>query len=101
MSITNHVSTTDLRHSAAASWRWPPSTAVATCACLGHVLEATRLRVATSTCWVDVDPGRSLLDLVELSDELTALLGCRVDLLTERGLSPYLRDQICAEAIPL
>jgi len=29
------------------------------------------------------------------------LLGCRVDVLTDGGISPYLRDHIYAEAVPL
>jgi predicted nucleotidyltransferase len=33
--------------------------------------------------------------------ELEALLGCNVDVVTEKGLSPYLRDQILREAVPL
>jgi uncharacterized protein len=50
---------------------------------------------------VEMDDGRSLLDLVALSDELEEALGVEVDVLTEGGLSPYLRDRILAEAIPL
>jgi len=50
---------------------------------------------------VDVEPGRSLLDIVGLWQDLEALLGRRVDLVTEGGLSPYLRDRILREAKPL
>jgi predicted nucleotidyltransferase len=50
---------------------------------------------------VDVEPGRSKLDIVALWDDLTALLGCRVDLVTDGGTSPYLRERIYAEAKPL
>ena len=35
---------------------------------------------------VDVEPGRSLLDIVGRWQALKDLLHCRVDLLTERGL---------------
>lgn len=44
---------------------------------------------------------RTLLDLVGLSQELREFLGREVDVVTERSLSPYLRDQILAEAKPL
>ena len=50
---------------------------------------------------VDMDPGRSLLDLVALSDSLEELLGRRVDLLTTRSIHRYLRDRISRETQPL
>ena len=50
---------------------------------------------------IDVEPGRSLLDVVGLWQDLEALLGRRVDLLTEAGLHPYLRERILREARPL
>ena len=46
----------------------------------------------------DFEPGRDLLDLVGLKQELEALLGRKVDVLEEEGLSPYLRDRILEEA---
>ncbi|MBI3832661.1 MAG: nucleotidyltransferase family protein [Planctomycetes bacterium] len=48
---------------------------------------------------VAMDPGRSLLDLVALSDELEALLGRPVDVVSDNGVSPYLRERIYAEAV--
>lgn len=50
---------------------------------------------------VEMDNGRSLLDLIELSQELEAVLDRKVDILTDEGLSPYLEQRIHAEAIPL
>lgn len=50
---------------------------------------------------VAMDQGRSLLDVIDLSHELEELLQRRVDVLTEGGLSPYLRDRIYAEAVAL
>lgn len=44
---------------------------------------------------------RSLLDLVALGDELEEALGVEVDVVTERSVSPYLRDRILAEAVAL
>ena len=46
----------------------------------------------------DFEAGRDLLDLIGLKQDLEALLGCRVDVVTEAGLSPYLRDRILSEA---
>ena len=39
----------------------------------------------------------SLITLVALEQELTELMGRKVDLHTEDGLSPYLRDRILKE----
>jgi predicted nucleotidyltransferase len=50
---------------------------------------------------VDLEPGRSLLDLGGLLMELQELLHCRVDVITEKGLRPRIRERVLAEAIPL
>jgi predicted nucleotidyltransferase len=50
---------------------------------------------------VDMAEGRSLLDLVALGNDLEDALGVAVDVVTERSLSPYLRDRILAEAVSL
>lgn len=50
---------------------------------------------------VEVEPGRSYLDLVGFLQDVEAELGHRVDVVTDGGLSPYLRDRIYAEAVPL
>ena len=49
---------------------------------------------------VDFEPGSSLFDLLLLQDELTALLGCPVDVVSAGGLKP--RDEhIRREALGL
>ena len=50
---------------------------------------------------VAMEQGRSLLDVIDLGHELEELLKMKVDVLTEGGLSPYLRDRIYAEAVAL
>ena len=50
---------------------------------------------------VDMEPGRSLFDLAGLYVDLEALLDRKVDVVTTRGISPYLKDRILAEARPL
>lgn len=50
---------------------------------------------------VDMEPGKSLLDLGGLLMDLQELLGCPVDIVTERGLKTRLRDRILQEAVPL
>jgi predicted nucleotidyltransferase len=50
---------------------------------------------------VKMEEGRSLLDLVAFWQDVEELLGCRVDVITDGGVSPYLRDRIYAEAVLL
>ena len=50
---------------------------------------------------VEMTEGRSLFDLVALSADLEEALGVAVDLVTEKSLSPYLRDRVLAEAVSL
>jgi predicted nucleotidyltransferase len=50
---------------------------------------------------VEMEPGRSLLDLVGLWQDLEDLLGTHVDVLSDGGVSPHIRERIYAEAVPL
>lgn len=50
---------------------------------------------------VDMDPGRSLLDLGGLLVDLQTLLGVDVDVVTEKGLRSRIRAQVMQETIPL
>jgi uncharacterized protein len=50
---------------------------------------------------VEMEPGRNYLDLVRFWQELEEALGTRVDVITDGGVSPYLRDRIYGEAIAL
>lgn len=47
---------------------------------------------------VDLEPGRTLLDLGGLLMELRELLGLDVDVVTEHGLKPRIRDRVLKEA---
>jgi predicted nucleotidyltransferase len=50
---------------------------------------------------VDLEPHRTLFDLGGLYSDLHDLLGHRVDVVTENGISKYIRPQVLAEAVPL
>jgi uncharacterized protein len=50
---------------------------------------------------VEMEPGRSLFDMGGLLIDLERLLGRRVDIVTEKGLRPHVRDQAVREAVPL
>lgn len=50
---------------------------------------------------VDMEPGRSLIDLISLQQELAGLLDQPVDVLTPPSLNRHIRDRILREARPL
>jgi len=50
---------------------------------------------------VEFEPNRSLLDHAGLWVELQELLGVKVDVVSERGLKPCIRQRVLQEAIPL
>lgn len=50
---------------------------------------------------VDMEPGRSLLDMGGLLMDLRDALGREVDVVTERGLKARIRDRVLKEASPL
>lgn len=50
---------------------------------------------------VQMEDGRSLLDLIDLQHALEADLGIAVDVLTPNSLSPYLREAVEKDAIAL
>jgi predicted nucleotidyltransferase len=50
---------------------------------------------------VDLEPGRSLLDLGGFLMDLRDLLRRNVDVVTERGLKARIRSRVLQEAVPL
>jgi uncharacterized protein len=50
---------------------------------------------------VDFEPGRSLMDHGELIMDLEAVLGCRVDVISARGLGDRIRERVLADAVVL
>jgi ferritin len=50
---------------------------------------------------VELEKGRSLLDLGGLLMDLQELLHCKVDVVTEKGLRARIRDRVLQEAVPL
>lgn len=47
---------------------------------------------------VDMETRSSLLDIVAIKQDLEDMLECRVDVVTESALSPYIRTDILKEA---
>lgn len=50
---------------------------------------------------VELEPGRSLFDIVAIKQDLEDLLRRRVDVVTEAAISPYFRESVLREAVPL
>lgn len=67
----------------------------------GSVARAEAGRDSDVDVLVDLEPGRSLFDLGGLLMDLQDLLGCRVDVVTEQGLRPRIRERVLREAVPL
>ena len=50
---------------------------------------------------VDMEPGRTLLDMGGLLMDLRDALGQEVDVVTERGLKTRIRERVLKEAMPV
>ena len=50
---------------------------------------------------VEMEEDRSLLDIIAIKQDLEDLLGCRVHVVTEAAVSPYLKERVLKEAVPL
>jgi predicted nucleotidyltransferase len=50
---------------------------------------------------VEFEQGRDLLDLVGFKQDLETVVRCSVDVVTEAALSPYIRERVLGEAVPL
>lgn len=50
---------------------------------------------------VEMEPGRSPMDHVALTQDLEDLLQRKVDVVSERALNWYIKDRVLAEATPL
>ena len=50
---------------------------------------------------VEIDPGRSLLDIIDAKYEIENLTHRQVDIVTEAALSPYIRQEVLRSAVKL
>jgi uncharacterized protein len=67
----------------------------------GSFARGTQRKTSDIDLLVAMDEGRTLLDVIALERSLAKRLGRRIDIVTERSLSPHLRDRILSEARPL
>jgi len=50
---------------------------------------------------VELEPGRSLMDHAALWLELQQAVGRRVDVVSDRGIKPRMRERVLREAVPI
>lgn len=50
---------------------------------------------------IRLESGRGFADLLAFCEGVEEAVGRRVDVVTEDALSPYMRDRVLAEAVPL
>jgi len=67
----------------------------------GSIIRGTATEGSDIDLLVAFEPDRSLLDLIGFKQDLQELLGREIDVVSEGGLSPYLKDRILREAQPL
>ena len=67
----------------------------------GSVLRGEDEETSDIDFLVTLDDRVSLLDLIGLEQALEDLLHNRVDIVSDRAISPYIRDRVLAEAKPL
>ena len=50
---------------------------------------------------VEMERGRTLLDVVAIKQDVEDLLGRKVDVVTQAAVSPYMRESVLKEAVSL
>jgi hypothetical protein len=50
---------------------------------------------------IRLEPGRTLLDMVAIKQDIEDILGCKVDVVTENAINRYIREQVLSEAVAL
>ena len=67
----------------------------------GSVVRGESISESDVDFLVDVGPETSSWFPAGLILDLEKILGCRVEIVTERGLNPHLREHVLREAVPL
>ena len=67
----------------------------------GSIVRGEGKRDSDLDILVELEPGRSLLDIIAIKQDLEDLLDCKVDVVTEAALSPYIRDEVLSQVVSL
>ncbi len=67
----------------------------------GSVARGTESPESDVDLIVDLEPGRTLVDLAALREEAATILGVSIDIATPDRLKDHIRDEVLREALPL
>lgn len=67
----------------------------------GSVARGETTKTSDLDLLIEMPPEGTLLDIIAIKQDLEELLGCKVDVVTEAAISPYLRDKVLHEAVRL
>lgn len=67
----------------------------------GSYIKGKSSEISDLDLLIELEPGRSLLDIIALKQDLEDILDCEVDVVTEAALSPYIREDVLKEAVGL
>lgn len=67
----------------------------------GSVVRGEAKETSDLDLLVEMESGRSLLDIIAIKQDLEDLLGRDVDVVTEAAVSPYIREEVLKEAVNL
>lgn len=64
----------------------------------GSIARAEATNTSDVDILVDMEPNRDLIDLISVQQDLADMLGCKVDVVTEAAISPYIRNSVLRDA---
>jgi predicted nucleotidyltransferase len=67
----------------------------------GSVLRGEATENSDLDLLIELDSDRSLLDLIAVKQDLEDLLRCKVDVVTESSVSPFIRKEIISRAVSI
>jgi predicted nucleotidyltransferase len=67
----------------------------------GSVLRGEATENSDLDLLIELDSDRSLLDLIAVKQDLEDLLRCKVDVVTESSVSPFIRKEIISQAVSI
>ena len=101
LSALNTMTIADLRTNRAAILEIAARNGARNLRIFGSVARGDATRSSDVDMLVEMEPGRSLLDLSGLVLDQEDLLGCHVDIVTEKTLHPRIKQRVLADAASL
>ena len=67
----------------------------------GSVLRGESTEKSDLDLLIELDSDRSLIDLIAVKQDLEDFLKCKVDVVTEASVSPFIREEILSQAVSI